>query len=199
MQFSQGNQQFRLHLCIFYLCWSEWRVWNSLRSGAERPHCEERLQAGDETGRHRPAASFHVLRPDRGWGEPHVQSKHSVCRSQRSRWATSIDKSRLIRGAVRAGRGPGGLLRVLPLWRVHRAAGVRLPAAAPFWRLLWLPRLLGERQLSRHPPSRLVREHGRAQAAHSKRSEVMASVNLTSPPKRVTEISRAFFLFLYFD
>lgn len=44
-------------------------------------------------------------------------------------------------------------------------AGVRLPAEAPFWRLQRLSWLLGERQLSRHPPRRLVWEH-QPQAAH---------------------------------
>lgn len=33
---------------------------------------EERLQAGDEAGGHRPAASVHVLRPHRGRGESHA-------------------------------------------------------------------------------------------------------------------------------
>lgn len=49
--------------------------------------------------------------------------------------------------------------------------GLWLPAAAPFWRLLWLPRLLGECKLPRHPPRRLVWKHS-TQTAHSQRSEV---------------------------
>lgn len=36
----------------------------------ESADSEERLQTGDEAGRHRPAASVHVLCPHCGWGEP---------------------------------------------------------------------------------------------------------------------------------
>lgn len=52
-----------------------------------------------------------------------------------------------------------------------RRPGLWLPAATPFWRVLWLPWLLGECQLPWHPPCRVVWEH-RTQTAHSQRSEV---------------------------
>lgn len=80
-------------------------------------------------------------------------------------------------------------LRCLLFWYVM--SGLRLPAAAPFWWLLWLSWLLGECQLSRHPRCRLVWEH-RAQIAHPQRSEVILILTLNKFLKNICHPSVGF-------
>lgn len=115
MPFSQGNQQFRLHRCIFYLCWSEWRVCSRR---AFRRRASPLWRTASSRVWSWKASTRSILPCTSSWPWLRWATRaiiQSVCRSQRPQWATLIDKSRLIHWAVRAGWGSGGLLWVLLL------------------------------------------------------------------------------------